>query len=82
MRRVCKSDIVSLTHAATCARLMISRCVLEDNEELSCDKHYCCYEDNSPGHFSLSRTPQTLSKWALSALSAIKKLFFINLHKN
>ena len=58
----------SLTHEATCARLTISRCVLEDNVEtrrktdavpVSGDQH-CCYEDSSPGHSSL-----TLSKWAL-----------------
>ena len=58
----------SLTHEATCARLTISRCVLEDNVEtrrktdavpVYGDQH-CCYEDSSPGHSSL-----TLSKWAL-----------------
>ena len=55
-------DITSLTHAATCARLTISRCVLEDNVEtrrktdavpVYGDQH-CCYEDSSPGHSSLS----------------------------
>ena len=56
MRRVCKSDIVSLTHAATCG-----------------DKHFCCYEDSSPEHSSESGAPQTLSKWALSALSTENK---------
>ena len=48
----------SLTHEATCARLTISRCVLEDNVEtrrktdavpVYGDQH-CCYEDSLPGH--------------------------------
>ena len=67
MMNVCKSEWMNVREA-TCARLTISRCVLEDNVEtrrktdavlVSGDQH-CCYEDSSPGHSSL-----TLSKWAL-----------------
>ena len=66
----CVGDITSLTHAATCARLTISRCVLQDNVETRrktdavpvCGDQHCCYEDSDslPGHSSL-----TLSMWAL-----------------